>query len=294
MARLPRPSVGELLVALAAVAALVLARARRAARRLRLSPLTARFRVGPEFLDRRGVVGEELVGEMDDMAEFARPDFDPDAVHPEVRRFYERTADFEMRYRVRWHPGFRLGAALASRLTSRIEQLNLPGPGDEHRWRRLRSRIVRVDAAADPRPAARAWIRTDPETGEAVFVAVYAVRDAGPADAPTDERERHVDIAVPLPGSNLSTVLRPEHLDDAPTDGGLRLTTRAAGDPGLYLVTALGAFRLPLAQTFRVWPAEGGTARLAATHEMRVFDRQFLTVEYDIERVAGAASDGEQ
>ncbi len=293
-------------VVAAAVVLLALALSRRAARGVPLSPLTAGRRVGAEFVERRGIGADELDGEMDDMDAFARPDFDPDAVHPTVRAFYEETAAFEMRYRARWHRGFRLGAAAAARLTARVGQLGLPGPGEERRWRRLDSRIVGLDPDDDPREGARAWVRTDPDTGEAVFVALYghhradgAAGSAAPDDDASDPGERYVNIAVPLPAANLSTVLRLEHLDDAPTDGGVRLTTRAPGDPGLYLATPGGAFALPMAQTFRVWPDPDDDSRLRATHEMWALGRQFLTVEYEIaerrsdgDRDADAAADG--
>jgi hypothetical protein len=230
---------------------------------------------------------------MDDFAVYARDDFDPAAIHPEIRRFYERTAEYEMRYRVRWHRGFRLGAAAASEATSRLEQLNLPGPGDES-WRKLESRFADLDPAADPRTDARGWTRTDPETGAAVFVAAYATHER--------DGETFNNIAVPLPGGNLSTVLRVQSIgdgsagdddatrgDDAPT--GVELTTRAPGDPGLYLRTPAGAFVLPMGQRFRVWPGDapaapdvGRAADLVATHEMWVCGRQFLTVEYAIDR----------
>ena len=282
-----------------------LARARRAARGVPLSPLTAGRRVGPGFVERRGVGTREHRGEMDDMGEFTRADFDPEAVHPAVRAFYERTIDFEMRYHVRWHRGFRLGAAAAARLTTRHGQLNLPGPATERRWRRLDSRIVGLDTDADPREGARAWVRTDPDADEAVFVAMYghhvdpeAGGEDAPNDADADDGERYVNIAVPLPTSNLSTVLRVEHLDDAPASGGVRLTTCAPGDPGLYLATPAGAFALPMDQTFRVWPDpdfdpdSDGASRLEATHEMWVLGRRFLTVEYEIVRCDGDDGDG--
>ncbi|MGM0591258.1 MAG: hypothetical protein ACQETI_06460 [Halobacteriota archaeon] len=238
--------------------------------------MTAGLHVGADYVERRNVGGDtHPVGEMDEFSAYAREGFDTAAVHPEVRRFYERTSEYELTYRVRWHRGFRLGAAAASRLTSRIEQLNLPGPGEEGK-RSLRSRFVDIDPAADPRNEARAWIRTDPQTGEAVFVAVYANH--------RHDGERFVNIAVPLPWSNLSTVLR---IEPFPTHHGTgaRLTTCGAGDPGLYLRTPRGGFSLPMAQTFRVWPAEtGDRPSLRGNHEMWVYGWQFLTIDYEIRR----------
>ncbi len=241
----------------------------RRARDVPLSPLVARGRVGSDYLQRHDVTtGKPKSGEMDDMADYARNDFDPEAVHPAVRRFYEHTADYDLSYRVRWHRGFRLGASLAVRLMRRIEQLNLPGPADSG-TRTLSSRIVGVGADDDPRDGARAWIRTD-ESGTAVFVAIYAshVRDG----------TRYVNISAPLPWSNLSTVLHVRHLD-CDGDGGLELTTKTdTGDEGLYLVTPLGAVALPMAQTFRVRPDGDG---IRARHEMWLFGQQFLTIEYE-------------
>jgi hypothetical protein len=250
-----------------------------------LSPLVARTRVGPDYLQRNDVtVGVNLSGEMDDMEEFARPDFVPDDIHPEVRRFYEHTIDYDIAYRVRWHHGFRVGAVLAARLTSRIEQLNLPGPWQSSGGT-LTSELVAIDPADDPRDGARAWIRTD-DSGTAVFVAIYAshVRD----------EIRYVNIAVPLPWSNLSTVLHVRALDASGGNergnghgsengnAGIELTTETeTGDEGLYLRTPFGALSLPMDQLFRVFPDGDG---IRAEHEMWVFGRQFLTIEYDADR----------
>lgn len=270
------------LLATLAVATNRIRRARDRARDVPLSPLTAGWRVGAAYVERTAIEATpEPAGEMDDMGAYARPDFDTAAVHPEVRRFYERTAEYELTYRTRWHAGFRTGAALAALLTTRLEQLNLPGPG-EAKPRRLGNRFVGIDPAADPRDGVRGWIRTDPETGAAVFVAAYASHER--------DGERYVNIAVPLPWSNLSTVLRIEALDAGAEGDGVRLTTKArAGDAGLYLVTPVGPFALPLDQTFRVWPAGAptapadftdGEATVVARHEMWVYGRRFLTIDY--------------
>lgn len=310
-----RAVAAALLGVIGGLAALVW-RARRATEGVPLSPVFGGPRIGPGFPERRGLTtGERPAGEMDDMSEYTRTDtparsgFDPERVQSDVRAFYERTDDWEMAYRVQWHRGFRLGARLAAPITSQIEQLNLPGPGDR-RVRRLRSRFALLRSDVDPRDDVRAWVRTDPETEAAVFVALYGShRRAG---------ERFVNIAVPLPGANLSTVLRLEHLpsDDEEledrettgvslgTDASLgtgdrternaeprdreRRTRTAADDPGLYLATPAGAFELPMDQRFRVWPVDAPgrpepvdpRARLVATHEMWLAGEQFLTITY--------------
>lgn len=274
-----RPLVAGLLVLAATVG--VLRRTFGGTPSVPLHPHIARWRVGAAYLDRNDVptTGARR-GQLESLDTYARPGFDPGRIHPEVRRFYERTAAYDLAYDVTWHRGFRIGAALASRLTGRIEQLNLPGPG-ESTPRTLRSRFVGIDDRDCRLTGSRAWIRTDPSTGEAVFVAVYGFYRK---DGVTYE-----NVAVPLPRTNLSTVLYVDALETG-TRPGLELTTRTAtGDEGLYLATPWGAVPLPLDQTFRVRPADapdaphdvtGGEATVVATHEMWLLGRKFLTVHY--------------
>lgn len=258
------------------------------AREIPFSPVTAGGYVGPDFPERASIADVDAPtpeGEMDDLDAFARPDFDTERVHPRIRAFYEETGDFSMTYRVEWHRPFRTGAALASRATSRIEQLNLPPPGDDTP-RELESRFVALDPDADPRDGARAWVRTDAETGDTVFVALYAHHE-GSAGSRT---ERFANIAAPLTGCNLSTILRLDSFDTDAGGAGLRLTTRAPGDPGLYLVRDGTGFVLPMHQRFAVWPVDatgaptvpGDDPELAATHEMWLLGSKFLTVRYGI------------
>lgn len=219
-----------------------------AARGVPLSPLHGDERIGADWADRRRLRGDTVAGEIESLDAYARPGFDPCGVHPAVRTLYEQTSDFSMTLDATWHRPFRLGARLAARWTSRVEQLNLPGPGGAPKH--LDSDLAELAphaAAEDPRDAPRLWVRTDAETGEGVFIAVYASHDRDSGSG--DDSERLVNVGVPLPGANLATVLRMAHLGD-----GLELTTDCPGG-GLYLHTDAGAFRLPASQRFRVGPA---------------------------------------
>lgn len=277
----------------------LLTRARADAREVPLSSVTADWFVGPRFVERRGLAtGETPPGELEDVGILAGETFDPAELDPAVRGFYEETAGYDLRYRAHWHRPFRTGAGVASLLTSRLEQLNLPGPGDSD-WHRMESTFLGVDepgavsepsdAAADTennadanrdkpaREGVRAWVRTDPETGEAVFVALYATHHR--------DGDGFVNITAPVPGGGVDTVLRPENLARGDGPGtGIRLTTEGSGDPGLYLRTPLGAFAVPGGQAFEVWREDGS---LRATHRMWLLGRTFLTVEYEIENERG-------
>lgn len=252
------------------------------------SALSAGRRVGASFFERAGVAdGDEPAGQVASVDAFDRPDFDADAVHPEVRRLYERTGEYDVVYRTTWHHGFRIGAAIATRLTAALGQLALPAPGAG--VRRAEGRIVSIDDAADGRADVRGWIRTDAETGRAVFVSAYSTHEY--------DGETFTNVALPLPGGSLTAVLRWDELDAGDGSTGVELQSRprqAGGDPGVYFTTARAAVRLPIHERFRVWPADAPRAPavsfatdesvLVARHEMWLLGRQFLTIEYAIER----------
>jgi hypothetical protein len=182
-------------------------------------------------------------------------------------------------------------------VTRRLEQLNLPTDGAVHE---MVGRCPRLDAA-DPRDSPRFWVRTDPATGEGVFVATYGVHER--------DGVAYMNIGMPLPGANLSAVLVPGNVGD-----GLELSSvprRAGpvgdgpdrqGDAGLYLVVPrAGTLKLPVYERFRVWPADDpdapeppddGDYDLAATHEMWLLGRRFLTIAYGIARDPELAFDG--
>lgn len=217
------------------------------ARDIPLSPIHGDNHIDPTWPERNGVRGDRVPGEMESLSDYARPGFDPDVVHPDVRALYEETDTFEMTVDATWHFPYSLGAGVASRWTSRVEQLNLPGPGGDSK--RVSSELFSLAesaASTDPRDEPRLWIRTDDDTGEGVFIAIYA--------SYVEDDERFVNITVPLPSTNLATVLRIEHHGE-----GVALTTNCPSG-GLYLHTSAGAFRLPASQHFRVSPAQDSEA----------------------------------
>ncbi|UPM41773.1 YndJ family protein [Halocatena salina] len=256
-----------------------------------LSSLTANRRVGKEFLERNGLRGSDAPsGQMDQLSAYARPGFDPEAVHPSVRTFYEETNAYELQYDVQYHSGFRSGARLGSWVTARIEQCNLPAPGAQ--TKRTDSRIVDVDDVADGRTGTRAWIRTDLETENAVFVAVYATHE--------HKGETYMNIGLPLPWCNLSAVLWIDSVDIDTDKHGIRLSSRQrddSGDEGIYLRTPIGPVRLPMHEDFRVWPAKSKARSdddLVAEHRLWLFGRRFLTITYTIERTTAESPFGQR
>lgn len=255
--------------------------AHRRARAVPLSALHGDQRIDPTWPERNGIRGDRVDGEMESLESYARPGFDPEVVHPDVRALYEQTAAFEMTVTATWHFPYSFGARVASRWTSRIEQLNLPGPGGDAK--RVSSELFALAesaASTDPRDEPRLWVRTDVDTGEGVFVAIYG--------SYVEDDERFVNIAVPLPRANLATVLRMEHYGD-----GVALTTDCPNG-GLYLHTSMGAFRLPASQHFRVSPVQDSDtsahdgdrneAAVLADQRIYLFGLPLVTVRYTATR----------
>lgn len=236
-----------------------------------ISCLRAGLRVGGDFLSGLQPENPERPeGISDDFGAYARADFDVDRVDPEIRRFYERTSAYELEAVPDWKRGFRLGGRAWSALAAWVGQLGLPAPGRGPAD--MDSRILDVDDAVDGRSNVRGWVRRWRHSGRPVYVATYA-------EHCDDDGRRYMNIAFPLPGSNLTSIL---HLagDGA---GGVILTSLGTGDQGVYLGLGGRPLRLPLDETIHVRPGDAAET-LTATHAMWLAGVPYLTLSYRIWR----------
>lgn len=256
------------------------------------SRLQARgLRVGPDFFARHQAQDQPArppTGLVDDMDAYDRPVFDIDDVHPAVRAFYEHTGRQRLFVRPHWQPGFRLGGRLYRWLASKMDQMGLPI--DDVTDEEMVSRILKVKDEVDGRENVRAWVRTYKATQQVVYVAAYALH-----------RFQHIpymNIAFPIPGGNITSVLRMDCIHQGPHAhrGGLVLSTLPdeegiRGDEGIYLVTSWLPIRTPLDEAIYVWPrdpAQDGaswpqgaqSAQVLARHDMWLFGKLFLQLDY--------------
>ena len=250
-----------------------------------LSRIRGTARIGADFLRRIGALEERSIpptGTVSSLDAYFRQDFDPDAVHPSVRLFYEETRRWEIRVKARWHLPIR---RVWNRFSRSIEQIGLPtGKGVEE----TTSEIVAVSSETDGREQARAWIRVGGTSGVAMFVAVYA-----------DHRRDgvgYMSVSLPMPGGALSAVLLPELLDG----GGMRLRSdaraRLGGDQGVYWSWGGRSVRAPINEELRIWsddpavPEHAERRTIRAIHRIRVVGLPLVTLEYDA-ALRGAESD---
>lgn len=261
------------------------------------SRLASRWKVGPDFFQRTRAVPVVAVpprGLIDELAEYRRPDFDPDAVDPAIRSFYEATADHDLLVRAEWRAGFRLGSRVFKRFSASVQQMNFPSSTDDQREDLIDSQILPIDDAVDGRQNVRAWVRTYVRTGAAIYVAAYSTHSLGD--------QTYMNIAFPLPCGNLSSILRLEAIPMTNGPSGVLLTTHHAsnriGDEGVYFANRVLPIRLPMNETIRVWaPGMAGAPAAEASpdsrpitvlaqHDVWLYGIRFLTLSYRIAREA--------
>jgi hypothetical protein len=207
------------------------------------------------------------------------PPFDPGAVDPLVREFYEHTTRFALDIVPEWRLWVRPGYLLYRTLLARpLGQANVPMSQREAQ-RGVRSRI---DTITRPDGTViRGWIRSAADTGEPIYVGIYTTY--------RHEGRGYVSVGFPLPQASFTATLAPSARPGAGNRQGLILDSRSDLDqPGHYLTyidpnnaeLTTAAVR-GFAERLDVY-VEGGELR--AEHAFWVFGIPFLVLHYRMHR----------
>jgi hypothetical protein len=221
------------------------------------------------------VAGAADVGIVASLDELAGPDFDPGAVDPRVREFYEHTTRFSLDIVPAWRRWVRPGYLLYRTLVARpLGQASVP-MNQREAQRGVHSRIDTISLDGDATVAVRGWIRSYADDDEPIYVGIYTTyrdRDRG-----------YVSVGFPLPHASFTATLVPR----ARPGGGLVLTSRSELDhPGHYLtyvdpdngdLTALAVHGFAEELDVHVEAGE-----LRAEHAFWVFGLPFLVLHYRI------------
>jgi hypothetical protein len=213
-----------------------------------------------------------IVAALDDLA---GPRFDPAAVAPQVREFYEHTTRFTLDIVPEWRSWVRPGYLLYRTLVARpLGQANVP-MNQRQALRGVRSRIDTIAVDRDDVIDVRGWIRQFADTGEPIYVGIYTTY--------RHDGRGYVSVGFPLPQSSFTATLEPRALPG----GGLLLTSRSdLPHPGHYLsyidpetreLTTLAV--RGFAEELRVTVVGG---ELRADHAFWVFGLPFLVLRYRI------------
>jgi hypothetical protein len=222
------------------------------------------------------------VGIIASLDELAGPGFDPGAVDPRVREFYEHTTRFTLDIVPEWRTWVRPGYLLYRTVVARpLGQANVP-MNQRQAQRGVRSRIDTIDVERDDVIDVRGWIRAFADTDEPIYVGIYTTYRHGDRG--------YVSVGFPLPQSSFTATLEPRALPG----GGLMLTSRSALEhPGHYLSYIDPATRdlttlaiLGFSEELRVTVVDGD---VRADHEFWVFGLPFLVLRYRIRSRGPAA-----
>lgn len=221
--------------------------------------------IGSSFLGKKQLVSNESYsGLVDNMKDYQSPHFNVNQLSPGIRNFYEQTENYTMQAQVQWSPWFSPFARLYILISKKTKQIHL---GVHSEWQQITGKIVGVISEKDGRKHVRAWIRTN-EQDETMFVALYSMH--------TYDGDVYMNIALPLPFSNMTGILRLENRSNQ-----LVITSKAANDrkdEGIYLCFSKLSIMLPLSETFYIEETDEG--ELTADHQMKIFGKRFLRIRY--------------
>ena len=209
----------------------------------------------------------------------AGPSFNPAAIHPAVRAFYEQTSEFELDAWAEWSGPFRpFGRLLAALFSRRLQQLNVPlDPLDTSHG--TKSEVLQLLDPTTGLVIITAWVRQLQRSGHVLYAGSYSVCEVPGSPDPC------IKVVFPLPTGNGLVILRPS----AEPGGALTVTSagRRFGDPGFYFTVHRSGARVwaryvrAMTETIRVYPggsAEAGEVR--ADHTMWFAGLVFLRLHY--------------
>ncbi len=242
-------------------------------------------RIGTDFFERwtaaRGWQFQRPTtpcGLIEDLSVLDGPGFDADRVHPEVRRFYAQTSEYDFDVWSRWCGLFRpFSSALALLFSRRLEQLNVPlSPLDTSLG--IDSEIGRVLNADGQQPVRDLGAHRSGPLAAHLYVGAYSCCTPPRAEGPC------LRVVFPLPNGHAAVIMHPE----AGTDGSftIRCDGRRLGDPGFYFFvesprgSGRGRARIvrTMKETIRVFVDESGGLR--ADHELRIWGTRYLELHY--------------
>jgi len=209
------------------------------------------------------------------------PTFDPGRVHPLIREFYEHTSRFRLSIIPEWRRWMKPGYEVFKRLVAQpLGQAAIPSNIEEAQ-RGMVSTIDTIALNDNDEIDIRGWVRTFADSGKPIYVGIYT--------SFRHEDRGYVSVGFPIPSANFTATLLPCNVGEHDLE--LRSRTELAY-PGHYLSSvdsdrdALTVLKLLYFQELiAVYVADG---ELRTDHSFYLAGQRFLTLHYEIERLAAA------
>ena len=220
-------------------------------------------------------------GLIPDFGKLGHGGFDPESIHPEIRDFYENTAEFRMDVwaQTYWPASWALWL-LVTTISRKVNQLNFPVDALETAAG-MSSEILLLKYP-DGRLKYTGWHRKIAATERVLYTGFYMIEQIpGHAGAV-------VKVVFPMPDGNATVLLRPE---SGPA-GEFILDSKGSGmgDAGFYRLQRFGntlrAWRIrSLNERFRIYVDADQVMR--CDHSVRFLGLPVLKLHYRIEREKG-------
>jgi hypothetical protein len=225
-------------------------------------------------------------GLLEDFDDLKGTTFDPAAVDPAIRDFYEHTAAYRLEAWSEAGLPTRLFLWVLTRFVSRrMDQLNFPVSSLDLAGG-MTSRILPM---IDPlgRRVYTGWLRQLAADGRVIYTGLYAV------ERPGGDRDPCVKVSFPVPRGSATVFLRPE----AGRDGSLRLISAGTGfgEPGFYRMLEVDAghwrvcYLRTLRERFEVYRDRCGILR--CEHTVWFLGFKVLRLAYKMERTRQGAGE---
>src|SRR5215216_1601637 len=211
------------------------------------------------------------------------PTLDPGRAHPLIREFYEHTSRFRLSIIPEWRRWMKPGYELFKLVVAEpLGQAAIPSNIEEAQ-RGMVSTIDTITLDDDEVIDIRGWIRPFADSGRPIYVGIYT--------SFRHEDRGYVSVGFPIPSSNFTATLLPHNIGAHDFE----LTSRSELPfPGHYLSSvdserdALTVLKLlAFQELIFVYVADG---ELKTDHSFYLAGQRFLTLHYEIERLAGASA----
>lgn len=247
-------------------------------------PMGPRGQIGVEFYaalaarEQLSIEKSPDAGLLPDFDVLARAGFDPGRVHPDVRKFYEHTARFQLQA---WSEAPLLTRFFLwglTRFVSRpMDQLNFPVSSLELAGG-MSSEVLPMNNSQGIR-VYTGWSRCLMKSNQVIYTGLYST------ERPGGDGDPCVKVSFPLPLGSATVFLRPE----VDTDGSFRLISsgRRFGDPGFYRMVEVGEdlwkvrYIKTLREFFHVYVDDQGVLR--TDHIVRFLGLTALRLHYRLE-----------
>jgi hypothetical protein len=250
-------------------------------------PMGPNGRIGAEFYDtlaqqqRLEIRPAPDAGLLPDFDALKGSRFDPSAVHPAVRDFYEHTAAYRLEA---WSEAGLLTRfflwGLTRFVSRRMDQLNFPVSSLELAGG-MSSRVLPMVDPETGRSVYTGWLRRLAADGRVIYTGLYS------AQRPPAYPDPCVKVSFPLPMGSATVFLRPE----AQPDGSFKLISSGDrfGGPGFYRMVEVdpGHWKVRYLRTlrefFHVYVDREGVLR--TEHTVRFLGLTVLRLHYRMERI---------